>query len=127
MNTFVYVIDFPAVVAADDCVLHSEAVQVCYGGLLSLGLQIVGHDEAAVFHQLGDIGGLSTRCSGHVQYLLPRQRSERHHYVKYADINLIERAITVLNQDSKKPLTAACRSLRGIQEWLRWEQWTRSL
>ena len=119
MKTFVYVIYLPAVVAANHCVLHSEAVQVCYGGLLSLGLQIVGHDEAAVFHQLGDIGGLSTRCSGHVQYLLPRQRSERHHYVKYADINLIERAITVLNQDSKKQLIAACKSLRDIQEWLR--------
>lgn len=59
-----------AIVGHDHCVIHSQTVQIGVQRLQPLLLGVVGNKASSVFHELCDVGSLSSRSSGHVKHTL---------------------------------------------------------
>lgn len=58
------------IVGYDYCVIHSQTVQIRVQRFQTLLLGVVGNKASCVFHELCDVGSLSSGCSGHVKHTL---------------------------------------------------------
>lgn len=73
------VAELPSVDGSDDRIHDAHAVKIADDGFNAIFVDVVGEQDAGVFHDGGDVRGFAARRGGHVQDALVFLRGEGHH------------------------------------------------